>query len=324
MLIYQKIWKKKHIRLISFARNQSAFFIRKARIVIPGFDGIPLYNVLKYFVEGLTKGYITNRAASLSFSFFLALFPAILFFFTLIPYIPVPHLQDNLMTMLEDAMPPNTFEVARSTLDDIINRPQGGLVSIGFILALYFATNGVSGIIDAFDQSYHSVAQRKGFNQRVVSIYLVVILSFTIILAITFWIGGKIIILFFTSKGILSGLQVVLLEAARWTTLALMSFFSLSFLYYLGPAKKQRYRFFSPGSILATFLFLLASIGFDYYVTNFAQYNALYGSIGTLIIVLMWIYFNALILLVGFELNVSISKAKRGIITVNKYGKGKQ
>lgn len=306
------IWKKKHYKIISFARKWAALFIWKARIVLPGFDGIPLYNVLKYFVEGLNKGYVTNRAASLSFSFFLALFPAILFFFTLIPYIPVPNLQENLMSLLEDAMPPNTFEVARSTLDDIINQPRGGLVSIGFILALYFATNGVSGIIDAFDQSYHSVDSRKGFNQRWVSLYLVVILSFIIILAISLWIGGKVLIILFTSKGILSGMQVILLEAARWFTLSILSFFSLSVLYYFGPAKKQRFRFISPGSILATVLFLAASIGFDYYVTNFATYNALYGSIGTLIIVLMWIYFNALILLVGFELNVSISKAKRG------------
>lgn len=310
--LYKTIWRKKKYKPVAFARKWAAFFIWKARIVIPGFNGISIYNVLVYFIEGLTKGYVTNRAASLSFSFFLALFPAIMFFFTLIPYIPVPNLQENLMTMLEDAMPPNTFEVARSTLYDIINRPQGGLVSLGFILALYFATNGVSGIIDAFDQSFHSEDSRKGFNQRLVSLYLVVILAFTIILAITFWMGGKVLIIFFTSKGILSGMQVFFLEAARWFTLAFLSFFSLSFLYYFGPAKKQRFRFLSPGSILATFLFLAASIGFDYYVTNFAQYNALYGSIGTLIIVLMWIYFNALILLVGFELNVSISRAKRG------------
>ncbi|MFZ4740132.1 MAG: YihY/virulence factor BrkB family protein [Bacteroidales bacterium] len=301
--IYQKFigWKPIFL-IISFSK----------RLVLPGFDGIPFYDVFLFFFKGMQKGSITQRASSLSFSFFLALFPAIIFFFTLIPYLPISNFQTTLFEILQAFLPSNAFETVKSTISDIITNKRSGLLSVGFIMTLYFATNGVNAIIEAFNQTYHTVESRSWIKQRLISIFLVIILSLLLIISISLITIGSFLLNYLVEYGILKGqITIYLLFVSRWIILMAMLFFGVSFLYYYAPAKKKTFRFISAGSTLATFLSLITTFGFNYYVANFSKYNALYGSIGTLIIVLMWIYFNAIILLIGFELNASISYAKR-------------
>ena len=143
------------------------------RLVIPGFDGLPLYDVARFFFIGISKGSMTYRASAISFSFFLAIFPAVIFLFTLIPYIPIAHFQDVLMGLLKDVLPAKSYAASISTLDDIIRRPRGGLMSIGCILALYFSTSGINALIEAFNKSFHAIHPRKAATQRLVSILLV-------------------------------------------------------------------------------------------------------------------------------------------------------
>ena len=179
-------------------------------------------------------------------------------------------------------------------------------------MTLYFATNGVNAIIEAFNQTYHTVESRSWIKQRLISIFLVIILSLLLIISISLITIGSFLLNYLVEYGILKGqITIYLLFVSRWIILMAMLFFGVSFLYYYAPAKKKTFRFISAGSTLATFLSLTTTFGFNYYVANFSKYNALYGSIGTLIIVLMWIYFNAIILLIGFELNASISYAKK-------------
>ncbi|MEI7595172.1 MAG: YihY/virulence factor BrkB family protein [Bacteroidota bacterium] len=281
------------------------------KLIIPGFDGLPLYEVAHFFFTGLFRGAITTRASAISFNFFLAIFPAIIFAFTLIPYIPIDHFQDVLMDLLKNVLPSKTYEASISTLDDIINQPRGGLLSIGFILALYFATNGINALIMAFNNTYHAIESRTGFMQRLISIALVIILTILIFTAITLLIGTNITLDYLAGHGLLNDwISLALISLSRWIILIALCFFGISFVYYLAPAKKLRYRFVSAGSSLATILSIIASIGFNFYANNFAKYNVLYGSIGTLILIMMWIYFNAIILLIGFELNASIFAAK--------------
>ena len=301
--IYQKLigWKPIFL-IISFSK----------RLVLPGFDGIPFYDVFLFFFKGMQKGSITQRASSLSFSFFLALFPAIIFFFTLIPYLPISNFQSTLFEILQAFLPSNAFETVKSTISDIITNKRSGLLSVGFIMTLYFATNGVNAIIEAFNQTYHTVESRSWIKQRLISIFLVIILSILLIISISLITIGSFLLNYLVEYGILKGqITIYLLFVSRWIILMAMLFFGVSFLYYYAPAKKKTFRFISAGSTLATFLSLTTTFGFNYYVANFSKYNALYGSIGTLIIILMWIYFNAIILLIGFELNASISYAKR-------------
>ena len=285
---------------------------RSKKITLPGFDGMPLYNVAIFFFKGIFKGALTTRAASMSFSFFLALFPAVIFIFTLIPYLPIHNFQETLLDLMKGVLPGNAFEASRETLIDIVGRQRGGLLSIGFVLALFFATNGVNSIIDAFNSTYHTMETRSWYYQRLISVILVLISTLLITVGILVITLGSFGVDFLVNEGIINGMfPVYLIMSGKWVVILAIFFFTISFIFYLAPSKKERFRFISAGSTTTTILSILTTLGFNYYVNNFAKYNVLYGSIGTLIIILMWIYFNAIILLIGFELNASISAAKK-------------
>ena len=181
---------------------------------------------------------------------------------------------------------------------------------VTFILAVIFATNGFDSIIEAFNNTYHTIESRSWIKQKLISSLLFFIISFILIISILLLTTSSLFLDFLVEKKILTSIiNVYLLIIGKWIILIAMFFFTISFIYYLGPAKSIKFRFISAGSSLATFLTLIATIGFNFYVQNFSSYNALYGSIGTLLIVLIWIYFNAIILLIGFELNASIHVA---------------
>ncbi len=282
------------------------------KLVIPGFDGMPVHDVAAFFIRGLQKGSLSMRAAAFSYNFFLALFPAIIFFFTIIPYIPIAGFQDNLLSLLQEFIPLKAYEAVQETLFDIVKRPRGGLLSLGFIMALYFSTNGIHSLIMAFNQTRHTIETRSWIKQRLISIVLVFILSLLVIIAIVLITLGPVALDFLVKHGMLrDSFSYYLIIAGKWIISSAMLFFAFSFLYYLAPAAESRFRFISAGSTLTTVLTILASVGFNYYVNSFSQYNTLYGSIGTLIIIMVWIFFNAMIVLIGFELNVSIRNAKR-------------
>ncbi|MCF8297706.1 MAG: YihY/virulence factor BrkB family protein [Saprospiraceae bacterium] len=283
-------------------------FLKK--LILPGFDRVPIFDVGAFFVKGIQKSSISTRAAATSYNFFLAVFPAILFFFTIIPYLPIDNFQEILMGLLADILPQSAFETISSTVEDIVGRKHGSLLSVGVILALYFSTKGIRSLIEAFNDTYHFDEKRSFIKVRLVSIFLVIIMSVIIIVAILMIIIGTEALNFLAEKDIIHGyFSYFLIQSTRWIVVIAMIFFTISFIYYLAPAKRQRFRFFSAGSTLATILSLVTSLGFDFYVNNFSKYNALYGSIGTLIVIMLWIYFNASILLVGFELNASIQHA---------------
>ncbi len=289
------------------------------QLILPGFEGMSVNYVWTFFINGIQKGSITSRASSLSFNFFLALFPAIIFFFTLIPYVPIPHFQDQLLELIKNVLPDNAYEAARTTIEDIIRHQRGGLLSFGFLAALYFATNGVHAMIDAFNKTFHSIETRSFIKQRAISLILTIVLSFLVVTAISLIITQEYFIKWITHQGLIkSKTKLIFILATKWIIIAALLFFTISFLYYFGPSRKRKWKFISAGSTLATILSILTSFCFSYFVNNFGQYNKLYGSVGTLIVLLLWIYFNSLILLIGFELNASINKAKHEDLIVQK------
>ncbi|MEI6122439.1 MAG: YihY/virulence factor BrkB family protein [Bacteroidota bacterium] len=308
---------KKKFDLVVYIKKLRLFRVFKivtSKVVLPGFDGLPLYDVIVFFFKGLMDGAITTRASSIAFKFFLALFPAILFLFTLIPYIPIAHFQITLLDTIHASVPENFYVLISSTITDIVSRQHGGLLSFGVIMALYFASNGILGVIVAFNKTAHSIETRKWWQQYLISIALMVILSMIVMVSISLILLGTMGLKYLITAHILKKTLVVyLIKYGRWLVVLLMVFFGASFLYYLAPAKRQRFRFISAGSTLATLLFILTTSGFNYYVNNFAKYNALYGSIGTIIVIMMWLYFNSISLLVGFELNASIAIAKKSM-----------
>lgn len=274
-----------------------------------GFGGVSLYEVLRFFIQGLFEGFITTRASAISFSFFLALFPFSIFLLTVIAYIPIDNFQEELMLLISKVVPPNSFQAIEATIDDILSIRRGDLLSLGFLLALFFANNGVNAILTGFYQSYHKVELRNLFGQYGVSLGLTIALSTLFITSVALIIFSEVGISRLEDLRIVSDFSSNLLFAVRFIIIVLLVFLSLSLLFYYGPASQKMYRFISPGGILATVLLFVTSYAFSYYVSNFASYNKLYGSIGTLLVILLWIWVNSLAILIGFELNASISEA---------------
>lgn len=286
---------------------------------IPGFDGLPLYDVTAFFVKGLQEGWLGLRASAVAFNFILAIFPAIIFVFTLIAYIPIDGFQEQLLSLMEVLLPASVFDSVNETFTDIITRQRAGLLSVTVVSALYFSTNGLHTLIDSFNTTFHTIESRPYFVQRGIAILLTLILVIFTLVAIGLIVFGTVGMDFIREKGwIEDDLLRFSLNLARWVIILGLMFFAISVLYFLGPAKQTKWRFFSAGSTLATVLVLVTSIGFSYFVENFGQYNKLYGSIGTLVIVMLWTYFNSISLLIGFELNASIEDAKLRELELNK------
>lgn len=279
-------------------------------IVVPGFQGIPLFDVAVFFVKGLMRGVLSQRAAATSFHFILALFPLLLAFFTLLPYFDTTYYATQLFDFLKETLPETIYPTIESTLVEILHRKHNGLLSIGFISSIYVASNGINAMLLSFNQTHHTIEKKRWLKRRLMSVLIVILIAIVVIISFTLTGGFKHFVNYLEAEGILySEVRLLMLKIAKWVLLIGITYFSFASLYYFTPAVRTHYTFFSAGATLATFLFLLTTQGFNFYITHFSRYNALYGSIGVLIIVLLWIYLNSYILLIGFELNASIAEA---------------
>jgi membrane protein len=288
--------------------NLAEAFAQKARLTtLPFFDGEPLYDVAVFFWKGIVDGAISTRASAIAFNFILAIFPAIIFVFTLIPYIPIDNFQQELLKLFQSILPHDAFVAIQGTIEDIITQPRGGLLSFGFLAAFIFATNGIVSVIAAFNGTIHAIETRSWINQRLVALVLAIILMLLTTISVALITVSQTVMNFLVEEGFLQiNLTYYLLLGGKWLVICFLFFFGYAFLFYLAPARKTKFRFISAGGTLATILTILTTVGFSYYINNFGEYNTLYGSIGTLVVVMLSFYFIALILLIGFELNVSI------------------
>jgi membrane protein len=292
------------------------FGIRKklSFIVLPGFEGMPLYDVLTFFFQGLFKGVLTFRAAAIAFNFFLALIPFILFLFTLIPFVLGDDIQAELLQLMDELLPAEIFNLAENTIVEIVSRPSTGWLSIVFLTAVYFATMGIDTVLQSFGQSYHEVELWPWWRQKVNAFLLMVGLSFMIIFSMLLLIFGKYTLTFLEDADLItSRFTLFWLGTLQWIIIIGLVLLSISVLFYFGEPKDKKqnsYRFISPGSLLGTILFILGGMVLKLYFANFARYNLLYGSLGSIIVVLIWLYYNAQLLLIGFELNTSIRVSK--------------
>lgn len=287
--------------------------------VLPGFGTLSIYEVTATLVYEFSQDKMLNKASSLAYSFLLALFPGIIFLFTLIPYVGGINFRENLFSLLYSILPNNAYLALENTIDDIINNQNVSLLSVGFLTALYFATNGVSTLMRAFNSASLEVEKRTWFKRRMVALSLTVVISISLLVAIVIMIAGQDLIKLIQSYvATKSSFWTYLLTLSRWIIIITIFFTTVSLLYRYGPSHKLKWSFLSPGAVLATILAILTSLGFTYYINNFSSYNKIYGSIGTLIVVMIWLYLNSLILLIGFELNASIDLSKRSVKVVKK------
>ncbi len=282
--------------------------LRKAEL--PGFDGAPLDMVARLIFTGFGRGGLVTRASSIAFNMLIAILPTSIFLFTLIPFIPGPNFQTDLIKIFENFLPENVYNQLEVTIIEVITKRSGTLMVFMFFATIVFSTNGLHALMHAFNVSSHEFTSRTWIQQRKVAIFFLMIILVLFILAATLLILSKTVVSRLVELGTLRvSVVFYMVMIFKWILIIGTLFFAISSLYYLVPAKKKEFRYISPGSILATILFILTSMGFSAYVNHFGQYNRLYGSIGTLIVGLLWLYLNSIALLMGFELNLSIKAA---------------
>ncbi|MDA3817814.1 MAG: YihY/virulence factor BrkB family protein [Prolixibacteraceae bacterium] len=282
------------------------------RASLPGFDKVPIYNVALFFYRGIKNGVINIRAASVAYSLMLALFPAVLFLFTLIPVVPIENFQEELLLIIESLVPVSIYAEINRIIVEIITIKHGGVLSLGFFLALLFSTNGIVRLIQAFNASVNVEETRSWIMQRAIALLLVVILALLITVAVTLTIVTQRLLNFLVMHDLMQqNWTYYLVTVGKWVVILAFFYFAYSFLYYLGPDRKSKYRFISAGATLATLLSILLTSGFGFYIDNFGRYNALYGSLGALPVIMLIVYLNCIAILVGFELNVGIIAARK-------------
>ena len=277
----------------------------------PFLENLSLWDLGTFFYRALYEGAVSSRAASVAFSFFMALFPGVIFVFTLIPFIPIDGFQEELFALLQDVLPPNSFEATQSTINDILTVQRGDLLGLTVLAALIFATNGTLALIANFTQSVYNIGHRNFWSQYLAAFVLTVVLSVLLIAGIAFLVASEGLLAAWMQHRTQIGTEWKLLIAWRYAILIVLILLSVSLVFKYGPASKAPWRLISPGAVLATVLVVASSAAFGFYVAHFARYNQLYGSIGTLLILQLWIYINAIGLIVGYELNASVAQAQR-------------
>lgn len=306
--------KKLHNSLLLF-KPYDNFIEWSKTAILPGFSSLPLFTVATFFFQEIKREAILNKASSLAYNFMLAMFPGIIFLFTLIPYIPIDNFQEGLMDFLAIVIPLEAFVAIESTLEDIIKNQNGGLLSFGFLLATFFSTNGVTNLMMAFNKSSLTRENRSWGHRRLIALGLSIAIVLALTVGIAIFTGAGMVISYLKNHIAydISWLWTFIIKAARWLILFAIYFITVSLLYKFGPSVSKRWKLFSPGATLATILAILTFSGFVFYIDNFNAYNKLYGSIGTIIVIMIWMYLNSLILLIGFELNASITLSKQSI-----------
>lgn len=280
------------------------------KVKLPWLEGMTLYDLLELYGIGIAEGALSNRAGAIAFSFFMALFPFALFILNLIPYIPIEGFQDDFLEFVADGVPPNTYQAIANIIDDILHNSHSGLLSSGFLLSILLMANGLNAILGGFEDSKHVLVKRGFFHQYFVAVGMSVVLSFLLILTVAIIVVFEVFIQKLTAHDLLSE-GIPLMVLGRYGFLVLMILITTSILFKFGIKHDKSRSFISKGSVFTTVLVIVISYVFGIWVIRFSKYNELYGSIGTLLIIMFYIWINCMILLLGFELNGVLHKLKK-------------
>lgn len=281
------------------------------KIILPGLEGLSLYNLWIIYWGGIVKGTFSTRASSIAFSFFMAIFPFLLFILNLIPYITfIDDFQIQFLLFMDTLLPPETSDFFGTIFEDIANTPRGGLLSVAFFLSIFLMTNGVNAIFTGFEFSYHTRNNRSIPRQYAVAVGVSLILALLLLISVIGAVYMTYAIDDLNSLGIdvAGGFGEDLI---KYIGFVILIYSAVSILYYFGTREARQARFFSIGAFFTTVLIMITTFLFSLYITNFSNYNELYGSIGALLILMFYIWLNSNMLLLGFELNASLIKLKK-------------
>ena len=279
------------------------------RIRLPGLDGLTLYDFNNLYLAGIVEGTFSPRASSIAYSFFVALFPFLLFILNLIPYIPIEGFQTRFLIFIEDNLPPQTADLFYPVIADIAVNPRGGLLSFAIILSIFLAANGVNAIFSAFEYSFHVTINRNFFKQYGIALLVSIFLALLLLITVIVILYGEYLINNLKGRAFISD-DVFWVSALQLSVFVVMIYIVIATLYYFGIKEGRMSKFFSLGAIITTLMFMLTTYLFGIYINNFSTYNELYGSLGALLIMLLYIWINSNLLLLGFELNLSLQKLR--------------
>ncbi len=278
----------------------------------PGFEGFSLYEISRFFFTALAQGNLLTRASAISFQVFLAFFPGIIVLLTLIPFVPIPDFQERLLDTIHDMLPLDVYLFIESTLHDLVLRRHTTLLSVSFVIGVFLASNSVNAILLGFSGSTNLSRWHSAFKQRMISLWVLLALSILLMVVIHLFTLSGVAMRALESVGFFgSFLELVVVFFVKWALSILLVILGVALLYYAGDMRNKRFRIFTPGALLAVLLILLVSEALGFVFSNITNYNALYGSIGAILAVQIWIYINMIVLLIGYELNTSIGRAHR-------------
>lgn len=282
------------------------------KVQLPWLHGLSLYDLIEIYFIGVFEGAISYRAAAIAWSFFMALFPFMLFILNLIPYIPIEGFQEDFLSFVQQSVPPTTYDAIAVIIEDILHNSNSGLISTGFFMAILLMTNGVNAILGGFESSHHIdiLSKRKFFRQYFVSLGLSILLSMVLIITVAAIVVFEVFIQKTKLQDVLSD-NIPLIEMGRYIFVILMILITTSLLFKFGIKRDAKRSFISIGSVFTTILIIISSYFFGIWVVKFSKYNELYGSIGTLLVVMFYLWLNCIVLLLGFDLNASINHIKR-------------
>ncbi|MFY7811919.1 MAG: YihY/virulence factor BrkB family protein [Flavobacterium sp.] len=280
-----------------------------SKIKLNWLENLSLYELLNIYITGILKGAFSYRAGAIAFSFFMALFPFTLFILNLLPFIPIPNFQEDFLEFVSQGVPPTTYDAIASIIEDILTNSYQGLLSSGFILSIFLMTNGINAILGGFETSYYIISNRGFVRQYFVALLLSLLLSFILLLTVAVIVVFEVIIQKIEIPNMVND-NIPLLKLGRSAFVIIMLLTMVSLLFKFGTKQTRFNSFISIGSVFTTILIIVSSYVFGIYVVKFAKYNELYGSIGTLLIFMFFIWINCMVLLLGFELNAAINNLK--------------
>ncbi|MCB0764642.1 MAG: YihY/virulence factor BrkB family protein [Flavobacteriales bacterium] len=281
------------------------------RIVLPGFEGFSVYHIARFFFQALAQGQLVMRASAIAFKVFIAFFPAVILLLTLIPYIPIDDFQIKLLLTFRELLPAEVYSFIEHTLHDLLVKKHGTLLSVSFLVGIYLASNSIDAVLQGFSKSTNLIKWHSPIKQRLLSMGLLLALPVLGIIAIpVLTLSGIGIQQLAEIDFFANNLQVFAVYTAKWLVSTLLVLMFVSLLYAAGDPTSRRFKLFTPGALLAMILVLLVSQGLAFVFTNITDYNALYGSIGAILAVQLWIYLNMIALLIGYELNTAIARAR--------------
>ncbi|WP_103068670.1 YihY/virulence factor BrkB family protein [Aquimarina sediminis] len=284
------------------------------KLILPGFEGLSIYDLIEIYAIGIIKGTFSARASAISWSFFLSLFPFLLFLLNLIPYVPIQGFEHDFFEFINGALPKQSSDFFSGIFEDIASNPRGGLLSTVFVLSILFMTNGVNAVFSGFEYSYHVTLNRNFVRQYLVALGVSIIVASLLLITVIGTLYFSYLVDDLNKMGVVND-TVFWLTIGKYALFVFMIFVIIATLFYFGTSEGRQNKFFSPGAFMTTFLIIVTTYLFGIYIDNFSNYNKLYGSIGAMLILMLYIWLNANLVLLGFELNASLNQLRKNFST---------